>query len=47
MAQHLSSVCYYAQRKLKFGIKYDLLITHIKRFEIFLKLIFYLHKLCV
>ena len=30
---------------LKFGIKYDLLITYIRRFEIFMKLNFYLHKL--
>ena len=38
-------VCYYAKCKLKFGIKYDVLITHIRRFEIFMKLNFYLHKL--
>ena len=45
MAQHLSSVCYYAQCKLKFDVKYDLLITYIRRFEILMKLNFYLHKL--
>ena len=33
MAQHLSSVCYYAYCELKFGIKYDLLITYTRRFE--------------
>ena len=45
MAQHLTSVCDYAKCKLKFGIKYDLVITYIRRFEIFMKLNFYLHKL--
>ena len=31
----------------KFGIKYDLLITYIRRLEIFMKLNFYLHKIWV
>ena len=34
-----------ALRAVGSGIKYDLLITYIRRFEIFLKLNFYLHKL--
>ncbi len=40
----LPSVCYYALRELKFGIKYDLFNTCIKCFEIFKKIFFYPHK---